>query len=168
MNFFTKLNLKLRNTFLPKPSFAGYEVYTDGSYKEGRGAWAFVVVQKGLVIHEAASFAKKTSSNRMEFQAAIEALTYLPPRSQVRLYTDSRILIENMTVHSAVWKSLGWKKKNQQEIPNVDLFKSLDDLNTQHQISWHWVKAHSGIGHNERCDELCIQARETLKAYAKN
>lgn len=149
-------------------SFAGFDVYTDGSYKEGRGAWAFVIVQNGRVIQEAASFAKKTSSNRMEFQAAIEALRFLPPQSHVRLHTDSRILIENVTVHSPVWKSFGWKKKNQQEIPNVDLFKSLDDLNSQHQISWHWVKAHSGKTHNERCDELCIQARENLKAYAKN
>lgn len=163
MNFFTKLFSRFTS-----PAFAGYEVYTDGSYKEGRGAWAFVIVQKGVVIQEAASFAKKTSSNRMEFQAAIEALNFLPPQSQVRLYTDSRILIENVTVHSAVWKSLGWKKKNQQEIPNVDLFKDLDTLNAQHQISWHWVKAHSGKVYNERCDELCIQARENLKAYAKN
>jgi ribonuclease HI len=158
---------RFQDKFLSR-SFAGFEVYTDGSYKEGRGAWAFVIVQKGVVIQEAASFVKKTSSNRMEFQAAIEALNYLPPQSQVRLYSDSRILIENVTKHSAVWKSLGWKKKNQQEIPNVDLFKNLDELSSQHQISWHWVKAHSGQVHNERCDELCIQARENLKAYAKN
>lgn len=149
-------------------SFKGFEVYTDGSFKEGRGAWAYVIVKEGLVVQEAASFAKKTSSNRMEFQAAIEALQTLPANSQVKIFTDSRIMIENITVHVPVWKSLGWKKKNQQEIPNVDLFQSLDLLNSQHQISWHWVKAHSGISYNERCDELCIQARETLRAYAKN
>lgn len=158
---------KLRDKFLSRP-FTGFEIYTDGSYKEGRGAWAFVIVKEGVVIHEAASFAKKTSSNRMEFQAAIEALQFLPPQSQVRLYSDSRILIENVTVHSPDWKKWGWKKKNQQEIPNVDLFKSLDVLNSQHQVTWHWVKAHSGKTYNERCDELCIQARENLKAYAKN
>lgn len=149
-------------------SFKGFDVYTDGSFKEGRGAWAYVIVKDGLVVQEAASFAKKTSSNRMEFQAAIEALQTLPTNSCVRLYTDSRILIENITVHVPVWKSLGWKKKNQQDIPNVDLFQNLDLLNSQHQISWHWVKAHSGVGYNERCDELCIQARENLRAYAKN
>lgn len=158
----------LSRWFSGSSSFAGYDVYTDGSYKEGRGAWAYVIVKKGLVIQEAASYAKKTSSNRMEFQAAIEALKSLPLNSQVRLYTDSRILIDNITQQVPIWKSLGWKKKNQQEIPNVDLFQTLDDLNTQHQVSWHWVKAHSGIGHNERCDELCIQTRESLKAYAKN
>ena len=157
-----------RNYLRASAEFAGFEVYTDGSYKEGRGSWAYVIVQKGVVLQEAAACVRKTSSNRMEFQAAIEALSFLPPDSDVRLYTDSRIMIENVTVQTEIWKSLGWKKKNQQEIPHVDLFKILAGLNALHRIHWSWVKAHSGVAHNERCDQLCVQARQTQKSYSRN
>lgn len=140
-----------------------YEIHTDGSFKNGIGSWAYVITfkswNKERLFQEKAASQKKTSSNRMEFQAAIEALKALPPNSRAHLYSDSQILVHTMNTQIVEWRSLNWLKQNGRAIPNVDLVKVLDELNRQHQVTWKWIKAHSGIPHNERCDELCIRAR---------
>lgn len=145
--------------FFKKP----YEIYTDGSLKNGRGAWAYVIVQKGVVILENSGCTKKTTSNRMEFQAAIEALKVLPQNSLATLYSDSRVLITTTNLWMPEWKSHGWLKKDGRPIPSSDQVQALDALNEQHRISWKWIKAHSGIPFNERCDKLCNLARSQKK-----
>ena len=136
-----------------------FEIYTDGSLKKGRGSWAFVILQNGEVIKESFGHARKTTCNRMEFQAAIEAMSVLPPHSTATLFTDSRNLIDTVTIWMHEWKEYNWVKKNQKPIPAVDLIQQLDYWVHQHSISWKWVRAHAGIEWNERCDELCIAAR---------
>lgn len=96
----------------------------------------------------------------MEFQAAIEALRTLPLNSKVTLYSDSRILVNTVTLWMADWKAQNWVKKNGRPIPSVDQIQILNELNDQHRITWRWIKAHSGIPFNERCDELCVRARD--------
>lgn len=135
-----------------------FEIYTDGSLKHGKGAWAYVISRRGRIICEDSAGQKKTSSNRMEFQAAIEALKALPENSRAKLYTDSRVMLEALE-KSPRWSANGWVKNQGQPIPEVDLIRELYTLQQQHQIEWRWVKAHSGIELNERCDELCIRAR---------
>jgi len=39
-------------------------------------------------------------------------------------------------------------------VVNKDLWQQLDALNTQHTVTWKWVKGHAGIDGNERADEL--------------
>lgn len=136
-----------------------YEIYTDGSVKESRAAWAYVITHKGRIVHEAAGKDKHTTCNQMEFQAAIEALKLLPPGSKVTLYSDSRILITTMNVWRLEWKTHGWCKKTGRPVPHLEQVRILDELHQQHEITWKWIKAHSGIPFNERCDELCIQTR---------
>ena len=134
-----------------------YESDTDGSHKEGRGSWAFVLLRAGKVLKEDSGFCKNGSSNRMEFQAAIEALKWLPVHSKARIFTDSRILLENISDRIPEWRRNSLVTK--QEIPNVDLLQELDQLNQKHTISWQWVRAHSGVIYNERCDQLWKLAR---------
>ncbi len=135
------------------------EIYTDGSYKQGRGSWAFVIVKNGIVTQEASGRSKKTSSHRMEFQAAIEAIRSLDLGTQAQLYTDSKILVNTINVWMPEWHMNRWLKKNDRPIPNLDLVKALYALHQMHSISWEWVKAHSGNTFNERCDQLCLLAR---------
>lgn len=151
---------RLKKFFFPEH----FEVYTDGSFKNGRGAWAFVIVKNGVVLREGSGAVKNTTCNRMEFQAAVEALRTLPPRSGVTLYSDSRILITTLTQKMPEWKAQGWLKKNGRPIPSLDQVRALDVLNQDHRIAWRWIKAHSGILFNERCDELCAQARRGFPA----
>ncbi|AFY01782.1 ribonuclease H family protein [Bdellovibrio bacteriovorus] len=144
---------KARRFFLPR-----FEVYTDGSVKNGRGSWAYVIVRRNRVLRECSGASLKPTNNQMEFQAAIEALSSLPEKSRIEIYTDSRVLIETLQ-KVPEWKALGWVKSRGQPIPQVNQLKQLDLLLSMRDVRWKWVKAHSGIKHNERCDMLCIQAR---------
>lgn len=140
----------------------GLKIYTDGSFKRGIGTWAFVVVQDDVVIHEAAGRETRTDSNRMEFRAAVEALQWLPTPSDVVLHSDSRVLIDNLTQWRHVWKAAGWTRERQRKIHYLDEIKVLDALSEIHNVTWKWVRAHSGIQHNERCDSLCIEMRSAI------
>jgi len=129
------------------------EIYTDGSAKDGRGAWAYVITHHGKVTKENSGAKKKAASNPMEFQAAIEALKSLPPNTKATLYSDSRILVDSMTV---------WKNTELRPQSLARQIQELDELCAQHPITWRWIKAHAGHEFNERCDVLCIKARDSL------
>lgn len=138
------------------------EIYTDGSFKEGRGSWAYVLVRNGEILRENSALVRKTSSNRMEFQGAIEALKALPENSKAVVYSDSLILVDIMNKKITQYREGEWRKEKGQPIPNVDLIQELDRLNTLHQIQWRWVRGHAGVKFNERCDELCLRARTVV------
>ena len=134
-------------------------IYTDGSLKHGLGSWAFVAVRGDKVILENSGVSKRTTSNRMEFQAAIEALKHFSEERKIKIHTDSRVLLEAIA-KIPEWQRLSWVKANQSKIPSVDQMKEIFDLIKYRNIEWQWVKAHTGIVFNERCDQLCIQARK--------
>lgn len=129
------------------------EIYTDGGFKRGWGSWAFVTVQNQAIIQEKCNRVRKTDSLRMEYQAAIEALQSLPSGAQATIFSDCRILLDNLK-HFARWESLQW-----QRVPHGDLLKVLYKELQNKQIEWKWVRAHSGHSFNERCDFLCRRAR---------
>ena len=85
----------------------------------------------------------------MEFQAAIEALKFLKKGARADFYCDSKVLIECFN--------------SSQSRPRVsaEQLQEIDSLLFDRVISWNWVKAHSGVIYNERCDELCVLARES-------
>lgn len=136
-----------------------FEIYTDGSYKKGWGSWAFIFVKDQQIIFEKSSRVKKTDSLRMEYQAAIEGLQCLPQGSQAYLFSDCRILIENLK-KLPFWSENLWLNKNGYPIPNADLLSQIHSLLLQKSVTWKWVRAHAGVAFNERCDQLCQQARE--------
>lgn len=133
------------------------QIYTDGSHKNRYGAWAFIIVRDGSIVLEKSSRVTQTSSNQMEFQAAIEALKVLLEGTTATFYSDSRILIDTMTLWSADWKANGWVKKNGRPIPYVEQIIELNTLSEKHNLTWKWVRSHAGITFNERCDELCTR-----------
>ena len=125
------------------------KIYTDGSAKRGRGAWAFVTLKNNLVIAESSGQAKNTTSLRMEIQAAIEGLKHLSTPAKVTVYSDCRVLVDAM--NDPVLKPSAVLHRN--------LFEDLANHGKVHTIAWKWVRAHSGQIHNERCDQLCREAR---------
>lgn len=48
------------------------------------------------------------------------------------------------------WLANGGKKP----VKNDDLWRQLDEAVSRHEVTWHWVKGHSGHPENERADEL--------------
>lgn len=134
-------------------------IYTDGSCKgnPGPGGWAAILKYQNNE-KEISGFEAHTTNNRMELRAAVEALKALKRSCQIALYTDSQYLRQGMTAWIYNWRKNGWKGADKNPIKNQDLWLMLDELSKQHQIKWHWVKAHNGHEFNERVDDLARKA----------
>jgi len=141
------------------------EIYTDGACRgnPGPGGWA-AVLMAGDKEKEVTGAENLTTNNRMELQAVIEALRALRKPAQVRLYTDSQYVRRGLLEWLPQWKARGWKTADKKAVKNQDLWELLDTEAAKHRIEWHWVKGHSGIAGNERCDALANAAIDALLA----
>jgi ribonuclease HI len=120
------------------------EIYTDGacSGNPGPGGWGVILRYKNTE-KELSGFEPLTTNNRMELMAAIEGIT--------------KWLFQ--------WKKNNWRLSNKSPVKNQDLWEELDALTHNHNVSWHWVRGHSGHPENERADTLARQAiEEALKS----
>ncbi len=95
-----------------------------------------------------------TTNNRMELLAVIKALECLKEPCKVNLYSDSQYMKKGITLWIKSWKQKNWKNSQGNAVKNKDLWLRLDSACARHQISWHWVKGHSGHRENELCDQL--------------
>jgi len=138
-------------------------IYTDGACKgnPGRGGWG-ALLKYSDTEKELCGGEQDTTNNRMEMTAAIKALAQLTRPCEVVLTTDSQYLRQGITQWIINWKKRGWKTANKKPVKNIDLWKQLDELEQKHQITWNWVKGHSGHPENERADELANKGIETL------
>lgn len=105
-----------------------------------------------------------TTNNRMELTAAIEALRALKGRQQVVLHTDSKYLMEGIRAWLPGWKKRGWKTAARKPVKNQDLWQALDAAASQHDVTWTWVKGHSGHEGNEEADALANLGIDELLA----
>ena len=101
--------------------------------------------------------AAETTNNRMELTAVIEALRALKRSSRVQICTDSQYVKNGMESWIEGWKKNGWQTASKQPVKNADLWRELDTLVQQHQVTWTWVKGHAGHPENERADALANQ-----------
>ena len=134
-------------------------IYTDGacSGNPGPGGWG-VLLRFGSHEKELSGSAGDTTNNRMELTAALEALHALTKPCQIDFYTDSEYLKNGITRWMSVWKRKGWKTSAKQPVKNQALWQALDEAVQGHQISWHWVRGHTGQRENERVDQLARNA----------
>jgi len=134
---------------------APLEIYTDGacSGNPGPGGWG-VLIRQGDDERTLKGGAPETTNNRMELQAAIEALTAIGPGGAATIITDSSYVKDGITRWIANWKARGWKTADKKPVKNQDLWQALDTLQAARQITWQWVKGHAGNAGNERADQL--------------
>ena len=137
-------------------------IYTDGACKgnPGPGGWG-AWLKSGEHEKELWGGEPLTTNNRMELTAVIEALTALKRRSQVVIYTDSQYVRQGITTWIHGWKARGWKTADKQPVKNVELWQRLDEVSATHDMTWRWVKGHSGDPGNERADRLANRGVET-------
>ncbi|MGH1404572.1 MAG: ribonuclease HI [Alphaproteobacteria bacterium] len=134
------------------------EIYTDGacSGNPGPGGWG-ALLRSGKHEKEINGGEADTTNNRMEMMAVIEALKILKKTSDVKLYTDSKYVMQGITEWLEGWKARGWKTASKKPVKNQDLWQEIDSLVSQHKIEFIWVKGHAGHPENERADELARQ-----------
>lgn len=130
-------------------------IYADGACKgnPGKGGWG-AWLRQGEHERELWGGERLTTNNRMELTAVIQALTVLKRPGDVRVVTDSQYVRQGITVWIHGWKQRGWKTADKKPVKNVDLWQQLDALAQTHQVTWEWVKGHSGDPGNERADAL--------------
>jgi ribonuclease HI len=139
-------------------------IYTDGGCEgnPGPGGWG-AVVRCGDTVTEISGGEIATTNNRMELMAAISALTAIPERSEVSLFTDSQYVKNGITKWISGWKRKGWLTSTKEPVKNVDLWQQLDAAVARHRVTWKWVKGHAGHADNERCDGLAGREIAKLK-----
>jgi ribonuclease HI len=137
------------------PELPVVDIFTDGACRgnPGPGGWAAILRYRGTE-KELSGFAAVTTNNRMEMTAAIEGLEALKRPCRVRLYSDSQYLRDGITKWIDVWKRRGWRTADRQPVKNIDLWQRLDAAAARHEVSWIWVRGHSGHPENERADAL--------------
>ena len=138
------------------------EIFTDGACKgnPGRGGWG-ALLRLGTKEKELFGGEPLTTNNRMELTAVIRALEALNRPSKVRLYTDSQYVQKGISEWIIGWKLRGWKTADKKPVKNADLWRTLDQLASQHNIEWLWVRGHDGHPGNEQADRLANQGCAT-------
>ena len=131
------------------------EVFTDGACRgnPGPGGWGALLRNDGIE-KEIYGGELETTNNRMELTAAIEALSALSEPCQVDLTSDSEYVRKGITEWLPNWKKRGWKTASKKPVKNKDLWQQLETASERHEVSWHWVKGHSGHRENEIADRL--------------
>ena len=133
-------------------------IYTDGacSGNPGPGGWGAILLYNG---HELALSGgeARTTNNRMELTAVIEALQKLKEPCIVELYSDSKYVIDALEKGWAWgWKKRGWVKSDKKPALNPDLWDTLLSLTQKHELRYHWVKGHADNEYNNRCDTMAV------------
>ena len=139
------------------------EIYSDGAClgNPGPGGWGAILMAKDKK-KEISGSESDTTNNRMELTAVIEALKTLKKPAQVKLYTDSKYVIDGITKWIFSWKKTQWRNSNRKLVKNSDLWQNLDNEVQKHKIKWIWVKGHSGNFYNELVDNLARKQAESI------
>jgi ribonuclease HI/uncharacterized phage-like protein YoqJ len=139
-------------------------VYTDGacSGNPGPGGWAWAVAPSGPF--ESGVEAHSTNQ-RMELKAVLEALTKLDGPLEVR--SDSTYVVNCFRDRWwQGWLSRGWVNSQKKPVANRDLWEPLINAYRQRadEISFVWVKGHSGDKLNDVVDRLAVEASLTQQS----
>ena len=131
------------------------KIYTDGSClnNPGKGGWAAIIINNGEKTKINGS-KENSTNNQMELLAPIMALQKIPIGSKVLIFTDSKYVKSGITEWIHNWKKNGWKTAIKEDVKNKDLWIKLDDLSSNFDIKWNWVKAHSTDKLNNEVDLL--------------
>ncbi|MDD4843309.1 MAG: ribonuclease HI [Anaerotignum sp.] len=131
-------------------------IYTDGACSGNPGPGGYgVVMLYGAARKELSGGFLKTTNNRMELLAVIKGLEALKEPCEVKLYSDSKYVVDAIEKGWAVkWRSQGWMRNKKEKASNEDLWERLLELLKIHRVSFIWVKGHADNPENERCDQL--------------
>ena len=135
------------------------EIYTDGSCmgNPGPGGWGAIFLYNNYR-SILSGYEEKTTNNRMELVATIEAISILPELINIHVYTDSEYVKNGITVWVNSWVRNFWRTNDNKPVKNKDLWEKLYRLNESRDITWHWVKGHSNCVNNENADFIAKSA----------
>ena len=142
------------------------EIYTDGacSGNPGPGGYGAILLYKNKQ-KEISGGEKLTTNNRMELTGVIAALKALKEPCRVRIYTDSRYIVNAVNDGWVYrWKDAGWMRNKKEPAQNSDLWECVLELLEIHEVEFFWVKGHGENEFNNRCDMLAVKQANKYSA----
>lgn len=153
-------------------------IFTDGACSEnpGPGGWA-VVFNTASKCKTISGNEEKTTNNRMELMAVIEAFRtilakYRPDKDNTyEIYSDSAYVVNTINNHwIEVWQKNNWQTTKHEDVKNRDLWEEFSLLRRETRsfgicITLIKIKGHSGNTFNELVDKLARE--ESMKAKEK-
>ena len=138
-------------------------IYTDGACRgnPGIGGWG-VLMSYQEEVKELYGGEVDTTNNKMELRAVIEGLNTLKEPCSVKVFTDSKYVMDGINSWIHNWKKNNWKTAAKKPVANRDLWIEISDLNEKMTVQWNWVKGHAGDPGNERADELANMGAESV------
>lgn len=127
------------------------DVYVDGSYKDGRYSWSFVVYNNDTLIHKDAGVGTNTQAAAMnnvagELAASMRAAKWAAANKK-------RIIIHHDYQGISSWVDGSWKAKNEMTKAYKAFMAKYRDI-----VSFNKVAGHTGIEGNELADQLAKEA----------
>jgi len=136
-------------------------IYTDGAARGNPGPGGYgAILMWGDKKKEISGGFRRTTNNRMELLAVIEALRQLKREGvDITVFSDSAYVVNTV---EKKWLN-GWLRTNFKGKKNADLWRKYHELAQRHKVRFVWVKGHADNPFNNRCDQLA-----TTAADAKN
>jgi ribonuclease HI len=132
------------------------EVFTDGACRgnPGPGGWAWAI-ENGP---QGSGHDPATTNQRMEVRAAYEAIVALP--GPLVVVSDSTYVVNCFkNAWWTGWRARGWLNAAKKPVANRDLWEPLIDLVEERgDVTFRWVKGHSGHPMNDLVDQLAVDA----------
>ncbi len=134
-------------------------VYTDGAClgNPGPGGWAWAVPNGPY----ASGAAARTTNQRMEITAVYEAVRAMD--EPIDIWSDSTYVVHCFRDRWwEGWIARGWKNSKKEPVANRDLWEPLIEVvRARDDITFTWVKGHSGDAMNDAVDALATDAART-------
>ena len=142
---YTRNKMKIKSK--PKQNQEMITIYTDGSCNPnpGVGGWGYIEIGNDYLLSDSGG-EEKSTNNRMEMKAVIEALKAYKTEKNFLIYSDSQYVIKCAT---------GVNKRRK----NRDLWSEYDKVSKGKNIKFKWVHSHNGDKYNEMVDELAKEGR---------
>lgn len=150
-------------------------LFTDGAcqHNPGPGGWGSLILDSEGLVTELGGFEDPTTNNQMELRAICEGLDFVlkskKGSQELKIYTDSKYVVEGVTKWLQAWVRSGWKTTSGKEVQNQDLWKRLltllTDTKQERKVLFHHVPSHVGLILNERADKIATTCAERKKPY---
>jgi len=135
-------------------------IYTDGgsSGNPGPGGYGVVMLWKGHRKELSAGY-HHTTNNRMELMGVIAGIKALKKPCRVTVVSDSQYVVDAIEKGWLKnWQKRNWRTTDKKPVKNIDLWKQISEQLAIHEVTFQWVRGHSGHPENERCDQLAVAA----------
>jgi ribonuclease HI len=134
-------------------------IYTDGSSRGNPGPGGYgAILMWGNKAKELSGAFRKTTNNRMELLAVIQAMRALKTKElPIHVFTDSKYVVESV---EKKWLDNWIRTDFKGGKKNKDLWTAYYHLAQPFKVKFHWVKGHADNPYNNRCDELATLAAD--------